>query len=380
MQILAVSTYVLAPLVIVTIIRRVPALAGVNPIIPAYVVGLLLSVALPKTPELAGIQDGLSSAMVALSIPLMLFSVDLRRWPMAGRQALVSLGLAAVSIVVAVTAGHVLFRGTLAESPALAGLLVGVYTGGTPNLAAIRTALSVDTSLYLTVHTADIVVSAVYILFMITIGSHLFRRILPARALAGRGERRETRREQLDFRDILRRGHRRASAISLGLAVAIVAASFAVSFLFPGDTRTVVIILAITTLALISTLIPGVNGLEPSFRIGELLILVFAVVVGSMADVQQILQSSPMVLAFVSLAVFGSLSLHVVLARLFRIDPETVMVTSVAAICSPPFVGMVAPSVRNPQILAAGITTGIVGYAIGNYLGVATSWALTALF
>jgi uncharacterized membrane protein len=40
---------------------------------------------------------------------------------------------------------------------------------------------------------------------------------------------------------------------------------------------------------------------------------------------------------------------------------------------------MVAPSVRNPQIVAAGITTGIIGYAIGNYLGVATSWILATL-
>lgn len=376
---IALVLYVGFPLLIVTVIRRVPRLAGLNPIIPAYVVGLLLSVILPRTAELAAVQDTLSSVVVVLSIPLMLYSVDLRRWPMAGRRALGSLGLAVISIVVTVTLGHIVFRRVLPESAHLAGLLVGVYTGGTPNLAAIRTALEIDTSLYLTVHTADMMVSAVYILFMVTIGARVFRRLLPTRALAGRDERREQRWEQLDFRDILRRGHRGQSAVAFALTVAIVALAFGLSLLFDPSLQTVVVILGITTLALAATLVPGVNDLEPSFRMGELLILVFAVVVGSMADIREMVLASPAIIGFVSLAVFGSLTIHLTLARILRIDPETVMVTSVAAICSPPFVGMVAPSVRNPQIVAAGITTGIIGYAIGNYLGVATSWILATV-
>jgi uncharacterized membrane protein len=257
--------------------------------------------------------------------------------------------------------------------------MVGVYTGGTPNLAAIRAAVGIDMTTYLTVHTADIMVSAVYILFMVTVGGRVFHRLLPSRAIAGRTERRNVRREQLDFRDIVRPGRRRQSAAAIGLAVLIVIVGLGVAQLVPPESRTVVIILTLTTLALLATLVPGVNDLEPSFKIGELLILVFAVVVGSMADVSEMLANSPMIVAYVSIAVFGSLVIHISLARLLKIDPETVMVTSVAAICSPPFVGMVAPTIRNPQIVAAGITTGIVGYAVGNYLGVTTSWLLGLL-
>ncbi len=378
MTALILGLYIVGPLLIVTIIRRIPGLSGLNPIIPAYVLGLLLSMLTPHTQDFAATQEAISSVMVALSIPLMLFSVDLRKWPIAGRRALLSLGLAVASIVIAVTVGHVVYRSTFSESADMAGLLVGVYSGGTPNLAAIRTALDIDTSLYLTVHTVDILVSAVYILFIVTIGDKIFRRLLPRKALAGPAERRETRREQLDFRDIVRRGRLKQSGMALTLAIGIVVLGLAISVSFRPELQTVTVILAITTLALAATLLPGVNDLEPSFKMGELLILVFAVVVGSMANPAEILATSPAVIGYVSIAVFGSLGLHLILARLFRVDPETVMVTSVAAICSPPFVGMVAPSVKNPQIIAAGITTGIVGYAIGNYLGVATSWMLRA--
>jgi uncharacterized membrane protein len=55
------------------------------------------------------------------------------------------------------------------------------------------------------------------------------------------------------------------------------------------------------------------------------------------------------------------------------------LITSTAAICSPPFVGMVGIALRNRRIIAAGITSGIIGYAIGNYLGVAVSYLLSGV-
>src|SRR5690554_4751406 len=109
MEYLAIVLFFVVPLGILWFQRRFPRLASVNPIIPAYVAGLLLSFALPGTPLMASVQDGVSSGMVALSIPLMLFAVDIRRWALAGREALVSLLLAVVSIIIAVSVGHVFF-------------------------------------------------------------------------------------------------------------------------------------------------------------------------------------------------------------------------------------------------------------------------------
>ena len=44
-------------------------------------------------------------------------------------------------------------------------------------------------------------------------------------------------------------------------------------------------------------------------------------------------------------------------------------VSSVAYICSPPFVPMMAAAMKNRSVLAAGLAVGVVGYAAGNYLG-----------
>jgi uncharacterized membrane protein len=269
---------------------------------------------------------------------------------------------------------------------------MGVYTGGTPNLAALRLALEVDTSLYLTVHTVDLMVSALYILVVLAFGRGLIRRfgtrggthasslgaskqpaVGPTSAPAAAHP------EELDFDTIVAPGNRRAGAAALGAALGVVALGVGISFLVPAEHRTVVTILSLTTLALAATLLPGVSRLTTSFKIGEFFILVFSVTVGSMAEVERILAASPVIIAYMTIVVFGSLTIHFLLATLFRIRTGTILATSVAAVCSPPFVGMLAPVVRDPQIIAAGITTGIIGYAVGTYLGVFTAWMLTLL-
>jgi uncharacterized membrane protein len=46
------------------------------------------------------------------------------------------------------------------------------------------------------------------------------------------------------------------------------------------------------------------------------------------------------------------------------------MISSTAAICSPPFVGVTAMAIKRPSLIAPGITAGLMGYALGNYLGI----------
>jgi uncharacterized membrane protein len=82
--------------------------------------------------------------------------------------------------------------------------------------------------------------------------------------------------------------------------------------------------------------------------------------------------------AVVGLAIFGSLILHVAGSAIFRIDTDTVIITSVAGICSPPFVPMVASALKNRDVILPGVVTGIIGWVIGTYLGIGISTILSA--
>jgi len=79
---------------------------------------------------------------------------------------------------------------------------------------------------------------------------------------------------------------------------------------------------------------------------------------------------------FVLGTVTGSLLLHALLCKLAGVDSDTFMVTSVSAICSPPFVPLLVKALGNPGVMLSGMTTGIIGYALGNYLGVSLALLL----
>ncbi|HYW96168.1 MAG TPA: DUF819 family protein, partial [Bacteroidales bacterium] len=79
---------------------------------------------------------------------------------------------------------------------------------------------------------------------------------------------------------------------------------------------------------------------------------------------------------FILLAVVGSLLLHAILSKIFGISVDDFIITSVALSMSPPFVPVVAGAMKNKSIVLPGLIIGIIGYALGNYLGVFMAYLL----
>jgi uncharacterized membrane protein len=88
-----------------------------------------------------------------------------------------------------------------------------------------------------------------------------------------------------------------------------------------------------------------------------------------MANLREFSGAAPGLFMYITYVVFGGLILHLLFSRFVKIDADTMMVTSAALICSPPFVPVIAGAIRNREVIVSGLTVGILGYAIGNYLG-----------
>jgi uncharacterized membrane protein len=382
MPALLVPLLLAVPALALWLVQRQAWAAKAGTIVLCYAAGLLAG-NLGLVPAAAlPVQKAVSEAAIALALPMILFTVDLRAWSHIAGRALLSMALAVLSVTVVAIALYFVFRAQgLPAVHELAGLAVGVYTGGTPNLAAIKTALGVDDTRFLVFNAFDTVVGAAYLMFMVTLAPRLAARWLrPRQAMAAADPAAsDTSMHDEDYRELLTRAGLAGAAKSLGVAVLVVGAAVGLGQVIGGANATALVIALLATFGLLASLLPAVRGLRLSYKTGMYLIYVFSFAVASMARFDALQWTDLSLLAFIVVAVFGSLALHALLARLAGIDAGTFLVTSVSAICSPAFVPLVARSLGSRELLASGIGTGIIGYAIGTQLGIAVALVLHQL-
>lgn len=332
--------------------------------------------------QIGTVQDTIPSVVVPLAFPLLLFSLNLKRWLRYARKGFISVVLALVSGLVMVTVGFFIWKDSIPESWKLAGMFEGIYAGGTPNFVAIKMALNVDANLFVIVSTYDMIVGAFLVLFFITVAPRIFRFILPpfqeSKGIEGDAAEIASQTENLeDFSGMFKKGVFMPLLGALGISVLIFAFSGGLALLVPKLPMMVVVILSITTLGLLLSLSRYINRIEKTFQLGMYLILVFSLTVASMANIRTMFGAGMLnLILFISWCYFGSLILHIILAKIFRIDADNFLITSAAFIFSPPFVPLVANALKNKDVIVTGITGGIIGYIVGNYMGVALAYFL----
>lgn len=370
--------YLFSPALIIYLCRRFSIFNRLGAVVVAYLLGLALgnSGLLPE--EVYGLQNMVLTVTIPLAIPLLLFSMNIRKFFAIADKTMLSMLFALIGVMLTVVPGYYLFKAARPDDMwQVSGLLVGVYTGGTPNMASIKVALNVDESLYLATHTYDLVIGVIYLIFMLSLGKRFFLLFLPDFSNKPKHLSTVVASQTIESYDGI---FKRSSLISLGKAILLAIVIFAIGGSFtlflPENSQMAVVILVITTLGILASLVPSVNKMEKTFELGMYLILVFSVVVASMANLGNLMATSPVILAYVTFVVFGSLLVQAVFSKIFKLDADTMMITSTAFICSPPFVPVVAAALKNKEIIVSGLTVGIIGYAIGNYLGITLAYLL----
>lgn len=334
--------------------------------------------------QIGMIQDIIPSLVVPLAFPLLLFSLNLKRWLRYAKKGFISVLLALIAGMVMVTAGFFIWKDSIPESWKLAGMFEGIYAGGTPNFVAIKMALNVNANLFVILSTYDMIIGAFLVLFFITVAPKLFRLILPpfeeSKGIIGDEAEIATLTENLeDYSGIFKKNVFIPLMGALGLSILIFAFSGGIALLFNKLPLMVVVILSITTFGLLFSLSKRINRIEKTFQLGMYLILVFSLTVASMANIRSMFGIGMFnLILFITWCYFGSLILHIILAKIFRIDADNFLITSAAFIFSPPFVPLVANALKNRDVIVTGITGGIIGYIVGNYMGVALAYFLKA--
>lgn len=369
-NILLCAVFCLAPAGVLWLCKKIPFFGKIGPVLLLYILGVVIGNIGIRSEGMGTIQEIFSSAMVPLAIPMMLFGCTFRL--KETHQQLKALFTGLISVIIAVVIGYLIFGNQIEEGTKIGGMLTGVYTGGTINLAALKTMLGVKNETYILLNSYDMLVSFLYLTFLLTIGIKVFRKILPYSSdetTTGTSVEADLM-EEGKYREILTRSGLKNTGKLLGITLLICALSGGTALLFPESAFMVVFILMLTTLGLACSFIKPIHNLPHSYDLGMYFIYIFCIVVASMADITSLdLAGGMNLMGYLLIAVFGSLFIQVILARIFKIDADTVVISSVTFINSPPFVPMMAAAMRNRRVLVTGLTLGIIGYAVGNYLG-----------
>jgi uncharacterized membrane protein len=420
-MILLVLFYLLFPLVIIFLCKKWSLLRKFGTIVLAYLFGLIIGtagifpegsegykLALQNEPSLAkpvlealiadgkavpgdimvnnikGLQDNLYSLALLLAFPLLLFSLDIKRWMKFAKKGFLSVALALVSGVVMVTAGFFIWKNAFPDAWKLAGMFEGIYTGGSPNFAALKMILDVDADRFVVLFTYDTVVGAFLVLFFVTLAPRVFRAILPKFAekngivVDENMIRKET--EGLDdFSGMLTSKNFLPLLKSLGLSIVIGGIGGALYLFAPvkDEYRMAVMVLSVTTLGILASFIKSINKTEKTFQLGMYMILIFSLTVASTSDLRTMFGKGMWdLILFISWCYWGSLLLHLILAKIFRIDADNFLITATAFVFSPPFVPLVANALKNKDVIVTGLTGGVIGYLLGNYFGTTLAYLL----
>ena len=145
---------------------------------------------------------------------------------------------------------------------------------------------------------------------------------------------------------------------------------------FGGLSNTTFIILVLTSLSVGASFYKPIRTLEGSFEAGDYMLLVFCVAIGMRSDFAELINTGGNVILFTGGCFIFTVLIHLGLSRIFKIDRDTTLITSTAALYGPAFIGQIASVMKNRQIVFAGMATGLVGYAVGNYLGISLSYLL----
>ena len=310
---------------------------------------------------------------ILYALPLLLFSSDVPTWFKQSHKTIVGFACAAFSGMIAATIVSLYLSTNINDIWIPGGMMAGIHTGGTPNLFAVGLALGAEEEVFTLTNSAQILWGAIYLLFVLTLAQKLFGLFLKK---ADQNETEDSVDTSYLRHDLM---NPKMTLLAIVLATVIVAFSVALSFLVYDKLESTLIIVLITTIAIMCSFNHKVRSLQGSFEVGDFCLLMFGVAVGMMSDFKSLIEDGGAYVLFVLLIFLITIILHIGLCRLCGVDRDTSIMTSSAAIYGPVFIPQVAQALKNKSLIVGGIAVSLLGLAAGNYIGIAIGYFIKYL-
>ncbi|USO01241.1 MAG: DUF819 family protein [Alphaproteobacteria bacterium] len=317
-------------------------------------------------PNEAPAYDFVWGYFIPLSIPLILMRADLKTVFKAGGPTLTAFMFGTIGTILGTITVFTLF-----EMPGELGKLVSMfcatYIGGSVNFATVSQALELrDSQLFSAGVAADNITMALYFttLGLISVSAYMLK-LYPVNPELTASTHHHTEKEQkLDVFQVLM-----AVFVSLG----IFAVSKYLSTLIKSKTGyTIDALLFVTTGSIIfaNACRDLAQKLHQAEVIGYALLQVFFGVIGASADVVKAFTVAPQIFLMTVTLLCVQLLVIFSLSRMAGLDLRSIIIACNANVGGPGTAAAMATSFGWREQVVPGILTGVLGYAIANYIGV----------
>lgn len=380
MIIIELLIILLLPAGAIWLTSRVPFLKSIGAIAICCIFGFLLS--LLPIPYDKSFSQLTASVIVAIAIPLIMFGFDLRKVRSLAKDMVKGYGLQILAtILCSSVAACIASRLGLNHSAQLGGMAAGLYVGNTPNMIAVGRALLPDAEsaeVIIEASTADCIVGGGYFFLVLTIMCPLYKRFLGKKKTqeiqpAASCEAQEiTAGNEYDFASIPR--DRRSMIrliLTVLLAAACLAAGVGLELLINGSLDgSLFIMITVSSLGIAGSFVRPIRETKGTYQIGQYLFLMFSLGLCMSLDLSTLIGSILQTALFLAAVQTACVFVHLLLCKLFRLDGGTALITNSAGLYGPPYIAPIAVAYGERRLIAPGIICGVVGLAIGNYLGI----------
>lgn len=359
--------FVLATLVVLAIWleKRSRVLKKLGAAALVILLGMLLS-NVGLIPGESVVYDFLMGAGVNGAIVLILLSVDIKSIRKAGPEMLKAFSLGAVgSAVGSVAMAFILAKAIGPEIWKLAGQFTGTYIGGGVNFAALGAEFQTSSDLFSAGIAADVIVTAMWLVTC-----------LAAPVLFNRNKNLEEKIvEDSDLKDsftlekVLYQTRRSIHIMQLAVLISLTLGSLWLAGVLASNFSFLPEIFWLTTIVLLIAQIPVVKSIPGGAMMGNYLLLLFLASNGAKSVIANIVSVGPEVFYYA----LGTIFIHGIvifgLGSLMKIDAGTLAVASQANVGGSSSAMAMASARGYTNKILPGIAVGLLGYAVGNYLG-----------
>ena len=341
----------------------------------AILIGILLSNS-GLLPGDSVAYDFLMSQGVSASIILILLSVDIRSIKGAGPVMLKAFIVGALGSALGAMVMALLLHAAIGEETwKLAGQFTGTYVGGGMNFAALGRAFDTSSDLFSAAIAADVILTAIWLLVC-----------LAAPIIISRNKQQATGSTEPEvygsiytLEQSLTKSNGPMEVAEVSVLITIIFGTIWLSVAFASYFSFLPEILWLTTLSLLAAQVPYVKKIPGGAMLGNYLLLLFLVSNGAKSVVANIISVGPGVFYFAA----GTIVVHGIflfgVGWLMKIDAGTLAVASQANVGGSSSALALASARGYSNLILPGIAVGLLGYAVGNYLGLGVASLMHAI-